>query len=160
HEGGGEVVYDPTNTFKIGTNVVMVPNTPTETDDIVAENYLRSSKFRSSGYDGFMQDDVFLNADRLVELPQGMDQDVARFTDLVNIYTHALTSFELKAHARREVFGVWGDGNLGFITCLFLKKIYPNSKVIIFGKTDYKMNHFSFVDEAIKIDAIPEDMMI
>src|SRR5699024_11230806 len=62
--------------------------------------------------------------------------------------------------ARREVFGVWGDGNLGFITCLFLKKIYPNSKVIIFGKTDYKMNHFSFVDEAIKIDAIPEDMMI
>src|SRR5699024_9498349 len=28
------------------------------------------------------------------------------------------------------------------------------------GKTDYKMNHFSFVDEAIKIDAIPEDMMI
>src|SRR5699024_7720302 len=48
HEGVGEVMYDPTNTFKIGTNVVMVPNTPTETDDIVAENYLRSSKFRSS----------------------------------------------------------------------------------------------------------------
>src|SRR5699024_10238190 len=35
-----------------------------------------------------------------------------------------------------------------------------NSNVIIFGKTDYKMNHFSFVDEAIKIDVIPEDMMI
>lgn len=160
HEGIGEVMYDPTNTFKIGTNVVMVPNTPTETDDVVAENYLRSSKFRSSGYDGFMQDYVFLNADRLVELPQGMDQDVAAFTELVTITTHALSRFEGKAHARREVFGVWGDGNLGFITCLFLKKLYPNSKVIIFGKTDYKMNHFSFVDEAIKIDAIPEDMMI
>src|SRR5690625_1653538 len=160
HEGIGEVMYDPTNTFKIGTNVVMVPNTPTEPDDIVAENYLRSSKFKSSGYDGFMQDYVFLNVDRLVELPQGIDQDVAAFTELVTITTHALSRFERKAHARREVFGVWGDGNLGFITCLFLKKLYPNSKVIIFGKTDYKMNHFSFVDEAIKIDVIPEDMMI
>src|SRR5690625_1528649 len=79
HEGIGEVMYDPTNTFKIGTNVVMVPNTPTEPDDIVAENYLRSSKFRSSGYDGFMQDYVFLTADRLVELPKDINMNVAAF---------------------------------------------------------------------------------
>src|SRR5699024_10969619 len=129
-------------------DVVMVPNTPTETDDIVAENYIRPSKFRSSGYDGSMMVYVFLNAVRLVELPHGMDQDVAAFTEVVTITTHALIRFERKVHARSEVFGVWGDGNLGFITCLFLKKIYPNSKVIIFGKTDYKINHFSFVDEA------------
>src|SRR5699024_4286390 len=32
--------------------------------------------------------------------------------------------------------------------------------VIIFGKTDYKMNHFSFVDEAIKIDEIPDELRI
>lgn len=160
HEGIGEVVFDPTNTFKVGTNVVMVPNTPTESDSVIAENYLRSSSFRSSGYDGFMQDYVFLNVDRLVELPQDMDLDVAAFTELVTITTHALSRFENKGHERREVFGVWGDGNLGFITCLFLKKLYPNSKVIIFGKTDYKMNHFSFVDDAIKIDAIPEDTKI
>src|SRR5699024_6767537 len=60
--GIGAVLYGPTNTFRIGTTVVMVPNTPTEPDDIVAETYLRSSIFRSSGYDGFMQDSVFLNA--------------------------------------------------------------------------------------------------
>src|SRR5699024_12553144 len=101
-----------------------------------------------------------LNADRLVELPQGMDQDVAAFTELVTITTHALSRFERKAHVRREVYGVWGDGNLGFITCLFLKKLYPNSKVIIFGKTDYKINHFSIVDEGIKIDAFQEDTTI
>src|SRR5699024_8023316 len=47
HEGVGEVVFDPTNTFMIGTHVVMVPNIPTESDDVIAENYLRSSKFRS-----------------------------------------------------------------------------------------------------------------
>lgn len=160
HEGIGEVVFDPTNTFKIGTHVVMVPNIPTENDEVIAENYLRSSKFRSSGYDGFMQDYVFLNTDRLVELPADMNLDVAAFTELVTITTHALSRLDKRAHIRRDVFGVWGDGNLGFITCLFLKKLYPNSKVIIFGKTDYKMNHFSFVDDAIKIDAIPEDLKI
>lgn len=160
HEGIGEVVFDPTNTFKIGTHVVMVPNIPTENDEVIAENYLRSSKFRSSGYDGFMQDYVFLNTDRLVELPADMNLDVAAFTELVTITTHALSRLDKRAHIRRDVFGVWGDGNLGFITCLFLKKLYPNSKVIIFGKTDYKMNHFSFVDDAIKIDAIPDDLRI
>lgn len=160
HEGIGEVMFDPTKTFKVGTKVVMVPNTPTEYDTIIAENYLKSSDFRSSGYDGFMQDYVFMNADRLVELPQDMDFNVAAFTELVTITTHALSRFEKKAHGRRDVFGVWGDGNLGFITCLLLKKLYPNSKVIIFGKTDYKMNHFSFVDEAIKIDEIPEGTTI
>jgi len=160
HEGIGEVVFDPTNTFTIGTNVVMVPNIPTETDEVIAENYLRTSKFRSSGYDGFMQDYVFLDSDRLVELPENMNLNVAAFTELVTITTHCLSRFEKRGHSRRDVFGVWGDGNLGFITCLFLKKLYPNSKVIIFGKTDYKMNQFSFVDKAIKIDEIPEDLKI
>ena len=160
HEGVGEVVFDPTNTHKVGTKVVMVPNIPTEEDEVIAENYLRSSKFRSSGYDGFMQDYIFLKPDRLVILPDDMNMQVAAFTELVTITVHALSRFENKAHMRRDTFGVWGDGNLGFITCLFLKKLYPESKVIIFGKTEYKMNHFSFVDEAIKIDEIPEELRI
>src|SRR5690625_1440689 len=64
HEGVGEVVLDPTGTFKIGDKVVMVPNLPTESNPHIAENYLRSSKFRSSGYDGFMQDYIFTAPDR------------------------------------------------------------------------------------------------
>lgn len=160
HEGVGEVVFDPTGKLEIGTMVVMVPNIPTEEDTIIGENYLRTSKFRSSGYDGFMQDYVFLTHDRIVELPADMDMDVAAFTELVTIAVHAISRFEKKAHPRKNVFGVWGDGNLGFITCLLLKKLYPESKVIIFGKTEYKLNHFSFVDEAIKIDEIPEELTI
>lgn len=160
HEGVGEVVYDPENQLKIGTRVVMVPNTPTEEDPYIAENYLKSSSFRSSGYDGFMQDYVFLNRDRLVILPPEIDMDVAAFTELVTITVHALSRFEGKANLRRDTFGVWGDGNLGYITCLFLKKLYPKSRVIIFGKTDYKMNHFSFVDEAINIGEIPSTLEI
>ena len=58
HEAIGEVVRDPSGNFKTGDLVVMVPNTPVEEDDIIAENYLRSSKFRASGFDGFMQEYV------------------------------------------------------------------------------------------------------
>src|SRR5699024_12377290 len=105
HEGVGEVVFDPTGTFEIGSSVIMVPNIPTEEDDVIAENYLRSSKFRSSGYDGFMQDYVFLNPDRIVELPKNINLSVAAFIELVTIATHCLTRLDVKAHKRRNVFG-------------------------------------------------------
>lgn len=160
HEGVGEVVYDPTGKRKVGTKVVLVPNTPTEKNEVIAENYLRSSKFRSSGYDGFMQDYVFLDEDRIVELPDDIDMNVAAFTELVTIAVHAISRFENKAHIKKDSFGVWGDGNLGFITCLLLKKLYPESTVSIFGKTDYKLARFSFVDHAYKIDDIPTDVSI
>ncbi len=37
HEGVGEVVFDSKGVFNKGTKVVMVPNTPTEKDDVIAE---------------------------------------------------------------------------------------------------------------------------
>ncbi len=39
HEGVGEVVFDSKGVFNKGTKVIMVPNTPTEKDDVIAENY-------------------------------------------------------------------------------------------------------------------------
>ncbi|SFB21086.1 MULTISPECIES: ribitol-5-phosphate dehydrogenase [unclassified Bacillus (in: firmicutes)] len=160
HEGVGEVVYDPQNEFKTGTRVVMIPNTPTETDEIIAENYLRSSKFRSSGFDGFMQDYVFMDRDRIVTLPRSINPHVAAFIELITISMHALVRFDAKAHPRRETFGVWGDGNLGFITALILKKYYKDSKVIVFGKTPWKLDNFSFADEVYQIHDIPENVQI
>lgn len=56
HEGLGEVVEDRTNTFRPGDMVVMIPNIPCEQDSYRAENYLRTSKFRGSSTDGFMQE--------------------------------------------------------------------------------------------------------
>ena len=58
HEAIGTVVSDPSGTFEKDDLVVMIPNTPVEDDDVIAENYLRSSKFRASGFDGFMQEYV------------------------------------------------------------------------------------------------------
>ncbi|SLL08675.1 L-idonate 5-dehydrogenase [Mycobacteroides abscessus subsp. abscessus] len=160
HEGIGMVVYDPKGEFANGTKVVMVPNDPTEKDPFIAENYLRTSRFRSSGYDGFMQDYVFLKRDRLVEIPEDMNPFVAAFTELITIAMHSITRFESRSHKRRNTFGVWGDGNLGFIMSLILKKKYPESKVISFGKTQYKLDRFSFVDETYLIDDIPESVEI
>ncbi|MDN8653643.1 ribitol-5-phosphate dehydrogenase, partial [Staphylococcus aureus] len=79
----GEVVFDSKGVFEKGTKVVMVPNTPTEKHDVIAENYLPSSYFRSSGYDGFMQDYVVMAHDRIVPLPDDIDLSTISYTELV-----------------------------------------------------------------------------
>ena len=72
HESVGEIVYDSEHRLKNGTKVVMIPNTPSKPHNIIAENYLTSSHFKSSGYDGFMQDyivmklTIFLNISKLI----------------------------------------------------------------------------------------------
>lgn len=159
HEGVGKVVYDPKGEFKVGDRVVMVPNTPTEEETIIAENYMKSSKFRASGFDGFMQDYVFMGRDRLIQYTE-VNDEVASFIELLSVSMHAISRFEAKSHAKREVLGVWGDGNVGFITALILKKRYPESKIVVFGKNEEKLEFFSFVDEAYQIDNIPNDVRV
>ena len=60
HEGVGQVIFDAKGEYKRGEKVVMIPNTPTEKDEVIKENYLRRSKFRSSSADGFMQSAVYM----------------------------------------------------------------------------------------------------
>jgi len=158
HEGIGEVVFDSKGVYEKGTKVVMVPNTPVEKNDVIAENYLPSSKFRSSGYDGFLQDYVFLGHDRVVALPNDIDESIVSYTELVSVSLHAIKRFENKSISIKERFGIWGDGNLGYITAILLKKLYPEATIYVFGKTDYKLSHFSFVDKTYHINEIPEDM--
>lgn len=160
HESAGKVLYDPAGEFTPGQKVVMVPNTPYEEDPVIAENYLRSSKFRASGFDGFMQDIVAMRRDRVIPLPDSIDDYVSAFTELVSVSYHAIDRFDRKAHARRDALGVWGDGNVAFITALLLKKRYPDSKVYIFGKHEYKMADFVFADGTYHISDIPESLRI
>ena len=160
HEGIGRVIYDPKKEMAPGTKVVMVPNTPFEEDPYVAENYLRSSKFRASGFDGFMQDIVSMRRDRVIKLPDDIDEFVAAFTELVSVSYHTIDRFLAKSHERRDTLGVWGDGNVAFITALLLKKRLPDSKVFIFGKHNYKMSDFVFADECYNIGDIPEDLLV
>ena len=160
HEGIGKVIYDPTGTFEIGTEVVMIPNRPVEKDDIIAENYLRSSKFCASSMDGFLQEYVQAVPDRFVRLPQGINPTVAAYTELVSVSFHAINRFLRFSHERRDVIGVWGDGNLGYITSLLLKKMLPDSKIYIFGVTENKLSDFTFADGTYCVNEIPADMQI
>lgn len=160
HEGIGEVIKDNTGIFNTGDFVVIIPNTPIEDDDVIAENYLRSSKFRASGFDGVMQDYIISSPDRLVKLPANINMEVASFIELVSVSVHAINRFKNISHERKEIIGVWGDGNLGYITALLLREFFPESSIVIFGKNDEKLNFFTFVDETYKINEVPDDLKI
>lgn len=157
HEAVGLVVRDPSGTFSRGDMVVLLPNVPCERDDYIAENYLRSSKFCGSGFDGFMQELVSLPAERVVALPLGLKDEVAAFTELVSVAMHAVGRFDSIAHARKDCIGVWGDGNLGYIVSLLLKIRYPEARVCVFGRNEYKLNDFTFVDDARLTCDVPSE---
>lgn len=160
HEGFGEVVLDTTGTYSSGDAVVMIPNIPVAGDEFIAENYLRSSKFRGSTTDGFMQELIFTTPDRVVRVPDGVDPYVASFTELVSVSMHAISRFMNLSHARHESVGVWGDGNLGYITALLFKKMMPDTKLYIFGPNENKLSDFTFADATYITSQIPSDLRI
>ncbi|MEC4295686.1 alcohol dehydrogenase catalytic domain-containing protein [Adlercreutzia shanghongiae] len=154
HEGIGRVVSDDSGKFHRGDAVVMLPNEPTETDECIGENYLTSSRFCGSGADGFMQEAVVLAPERAIALPPSSNPQVAAFTELVSVASHALSRFEGIAHSRRCRIGVWGDGNLGFIVALLLHIQHPETQVVVFGRNAVKLNDFTFADEVHLVDGL------
>lgn len=160
HEAIGKVVYDGTGTFPIGEKVIMIPNTPVEQDDVIGENYLRSSKFRASGFDGFMQEYVTMTPDRLVRVPDGIDDHIAAFTEIISVSVHALLRFDAIAHSRRDTVGIWGDGNLGYITAMLFKALYPDTKLCVFGVNPDKLADFTFVEETCQVGRIPAELQV
>ena len=157
HEGIGSVIYDPCGQFQIGEPVVMIPNLPVEEDVVIAENYLRSSGFRASGMDGFLQEYVQTTSDRLIRLPGKVNPMVAAFTELVSVSYHALTRWLNTAHARREEAAVWGDGNLGYITALLLHYLCPQMKQYVVGVHEEKLSYFTFADETFLTSQLTDD---
>ena len=160
HECVAKVVFDPTGNFKAGELVVPVPNTPTENDSVIAENYLPTSHFCSSGYDGFLRDYIDMPPERLVRVPEGLDLRIASFSELISVAVHAITRFEKFSHTRKDSIGIWGDGNLGYITALILKALYPEAKLYVFGTVYEKLAYFAFADGAYHIDRVPENLKI
>lgn len=159
HEAIGEVLYDPKNIFKKGERVVMIPNTPMQEDEIIKENYRRSSLFRSSSHNGFMQNTVYMRRDRIIPL-RNVKDDVGSLMELVSVSVNAIESFEKESHKRRNVIGVWGAGSVGYITALLLKIYYPDSKIIAIGTRSEKLRYFSFADETKLVDEIDENFKV
>ena len=153
HEGVGEVVFDSKGCFKSGDKVVMIPNTPFG-EDVCRANYSYKSKFRGSGFDGFTSDLIKLSEDRVVKLPDDFDLNVSAFIELISVAYQGIAKFKQLAVTPKDRLGVWGDGNLGFITALLLKVEFPESKVIVFGKHHENLNLFSFADDVYRIHDI------
>ena len=153
HEGVGEVVFDSEGSFKSGDKVVMIPNTPFG-EDVCRANYSYKSKFRGSGFDGFTSDLIKLSSDRVVKLPDDFDLNVSAFIELISVAYQGISKFKQLAVTPKDRLGVWGDGNLGFITALLLKVEFPESEVIVFGKHQENLNLFSFADEMYRIHDI------
>ena len=160
HEAVGKVVYDPSETFAYGDHVVLIANTPRESDSVVAENYLQSSLFRGSGFDGFMQEYISMEADRVLALPDNINMATAAFTEMVSVSYHAIRRFATIAHERRDVIGIWGDGNLGYITALLLKHLEPHARLFVFGVSEAKLNDFAFTDETYMVASVPDGIKV
>lgn len=159
HEGIGEVIYDGEGSFKAGDKVVMIPNTPFK-EDVCRANYSYNSKFRGSGFDGFTSDLIKLESDRVIKIPDEFNPYVAAFIELITVAYQGISKFNELAITPKDTIGVWGDGNLGFITALLLKEKFPESKVIVFGKHLDNLSLFSFVDETYQIHNVPEGLTI
>ncbi len=159
HEAIGEVVYDNSGEFKSGDKVVMIPNTP-QGEDKCRANYSYKSKFRGSGFDGFTSDLVKLDSSRVVKIPDDFNPHVSAFIELISVAYQGIVKFKEISVTPTDTLGVWGDGNLGFITSLLLKEICPDSKVIVFGKHLENLNLFSFVDEIYQIHNVPDELAI
>ena len=159
HEGIGKVVYDSSGEFSSGDRVVMIPNTPGGSD-VCRANYSYKSKFRGSGFDGFTSDLVKMDSSRVVKLPDDFNPHVSAFIELISVAYQGISKFQDIAVTPSDTFGVWGDGNLGFITSLLLKVKFPDSKVIVFGKHLENLNLFSFADAAYQIHNVPKDLAV
>lgn len=159
HECCGRVIYDPTGTFAIGQQVVMVPNTPVGRDDVIYENYAKGSYFLSSGHDGFMRELVAIDADRVVPCEKIKPQ-VAAITEFVSVAVHAVTRFDRAAHEIRDRIGIWGDGSLAYVVANVLRTRFPNSKIAVIGRQQRKLAQFSFVHETYLSEELAEDFWV
>ena len=159
HEAVGTVLYDPSGEYEKGCHVVMIPNTPHEYSSVIKENYLTSSCFRASGMDGFMQSFVKIQKNRVLPFYKA-NPEIAVLLELLSVAMNALEHFNQYSHLKKQTIGVWGDGNVGFVTALVLKKTFPNAKIIVFGTTEQKLSYFSFADETYLVNHIPPDLKI
>ncbi|SUT90694.1 alcohol dehydrogenase [[Actinobacillus] rossii] len=158
HESCGIVVSDPTKTFSVGQKVVMIPNQPPQaSNEDFYENYMKGTKFLSSGFDGFMQEVVQLPPDRVVQY-DGIEDQVAVISEFVSVCMHAVARFDVIAHSRRERIAILGDGSLSYITATVLNYLFPEIKITVIGRNYEKLNMFNFVDSTHLTTNLPVDL--
>ena len=160
HEAVGRVMYDPSGELKTGECVILIPNQPFGKDTVIEENYLESSRFRASSCDGFMQEYVKTDKDRILKVPEGLSDEMGAFTEMVSVCAHTVMRFEKFSHNRRKKIGIWGDGNLSYILSAILSELYTDCQLYVMGVHEEKLATFTFADQTFHVDNIPYDLKI
>lgn len=159
HEAIGEVVQDNTGSFEIGTRVVMIPTVAHEHDNLVADNYLSSSKFSSSTLDGFMREYVFMKPENLVAIPTEVQSDISVLLEVASVAVEAIRRLKDNMINRVQTLGIWGDGNVAYMMAVVAKEFFPSIDIYVFGKHEDKLAYISFAN-IMQIDSIPDDFSI
>lgn len=157
HEACGIVIADPTNTFKVGQKVVMIPNQPPRPSDEFYENYMTGTYFLSSGYNGFMQEVVALSPSRVVAYEK-IENHVAAITEFVSVAMHAYNRFVENSHSLKKRIVIFGDGSLAFVMATVLNYFLKDTELIIVGRHEEKLELFSFAQETYLTDMLPSDL--
>ncbi|MGY4735204.1 alcohol dehydrogenase catalytic domain-containing protein [Weissella cibaria] len=159
HEAVGEVVRDNTGTFTPGTKVVMIPTHAYGHDNLIADNYLRSSTFRSSTEDGFMREYVTIEPESLIEIPAGAQSTMNAFLEVVSVAVQAVRRLQETMINRQDKIGIWGDGNVAYMTAVVAREMFPDSELYVFGKHQEKLDFISFAN-TVQIDEVPADLKL
>lgn len=156
HECCGIVLFDDSNEFPPGTKVVLVPNVLSEHHvNGSYENYEKGSGFRSSGIDGFMQEIVAMDKNRLVTFVNESDDYIFAITELVSVAVHAVRRFIENVDNPNKKIAVFGDGNVGFLVSLVIYNLLPDASIFVVGRHEEKLSNFSFVSKTFI--EIPKD---
>ena len=149
HECCGIVLKDSSNKLSPGTKVVLIPNILSKiSKEEIFENYQKGSSFRSSGVDGFMQELIGTDSNRLVTFNDYYDTEYSfAITELVSVAVHAVKRFIQTSHKTKDKIAVFGDGNVGYLVSLVLNEFLPESKIIVIGRHQEKLAHYSFASE-------------
>lgn len=153
HESIGYVVYSTNPEFKKNDPVVLIPNIPLDKDSNIKENYQRTSKFRGSNMDGFMQENIFCNASNVIKIPNENPSYV--FLELMSVVFNALDNLDGK---RVNDIVIYGDGCLSYIACLILRHLYDHVNITVIGKHTGKLKYFTIADNTYLTNEVPNNL--
>ena len=149
HEAVGEIVKDPTNTFKKGDKVILIPNYVNHNfcqdcnhkrchDNELGENYCPYAKFKSSSSDGFMRSFYACTPDLLVKYDSSISPSIAVWSELLSVSNAACRRIDMK---NVQDIALFGDGIMGYMVYILLTKKYKKN-VTVFGIDDKKLSMF------------------
>ncbi|XRJ96722.1 alcohol dehydrogenase catalytic domain-containing protein [Latilactobacillus sakei] len=160
HEGMGSVVASKNAEFKVGDRVSIIPTVAPHKNSIYGDNYDLSSEFMSSSRDGLMQEYIIADGEQFVKLSDNIPNEIAAFIEMMTVSCQTISRLSNIIKNEFGVVGIWGDGNVSYMTAAILKIMYPEVKVYVFGHHQTKLDYYSFVDKTYLTNNIPDTLTI